>query len=169
MCRAQALRVKDGDGYLPFTHHIRPDVTNVYGVPLEDCTGWTVQFPSGVAVEVQVNTGDEWGTVFVLKKDESLQPTYSKHAAPTFLVIDNFYEHPDQVRAFALSCKFLGESKYHKGSRTASTYRFPGLKERFPGALAGAGGGRVSKPVGHSVSVGSTACRGDAEGPGRHP
>lgn len=149
MCRAQALRVKDGDGYLPFTHHIRPDVTNVYGVPLEDCTGWTVQFPSGVAVEVQVNTGDEWGTVFVLKK-ESLQPTYSKHAAPTCLVIDNFYEHPDQVRAFALSCKFLGESKYHKGSRTASTYRFPGLKERFEQILG--------RPVVNWEKYGTNGC-----------
>lgn len=126
LCRAHTLRAKCGDMFL----HTRPDVSAFYGVPLEDCIGWTVQFPSGVAIELQANTGEDWGTVFVLEK-ESIQPALSTYTAPTYIVVDNFYKDPDQVRAFALGCSFQEHVKYHKGSRTDMTYRFPGLKERF--------------------------------------
>jgi len=52
-------------------------------------------------------------------------------SVPSFVVADNFYENPDSVRNFALSLDFKAHEQYHKGKRTDTCYRFPGLKERF--------------------------------------
>ena len=53
------------------------------------------------------------------------------NSIPTSIVIDNFYENPDFVRNFALTCNFQDHPNYHKGKRTDQCYRFAGLKERF--------------------------------------
>ena len=54
-----------------------------------------------------------------------------KSIIPTSLVVDDFYESPNDVRKFALSCEFNEHKEYHKGRRTNECYRFSGLKERF--------------------------------------
>lgn len=55
----------------------------------------------------------------------------SQDRTPTVLVVDDFYENPDEVRAFALQQEFKEHSQYHRGKRTDSVFLFPGLKERF--------------------------------------
>ena len=58
-------------------------------------------------------------------------PYKISRVVPSFLVVDNFYENPDEVRKFALSRTFHNHPEYHKGRRTDECYRFAGLKERF--------------------------------------
>jgi hypothetical protein len=90
--------------------------------------------PPGHRIVLQIRktsaTDSPWHDVLVLQKNR-FEPVLSKPTWPSFVVVDGFYEAPDEVRAFALNCTFIGDSKYHKGARTAETYRFPGLKERF--------------------------------------
>jgi hypothetical protein len=63
---------------------------------------------------------------------KSIETPYKiRSDVPSFVVVDNFYENPDDVRAFALSRTFQNHPDYHKGRRTDECYRFPGLKERF--------------------------------------
>jgi hypothetical protein len=53
---------------------------------------------------------------------------------PEIVVIDGFYEKPDEIRSLALAQRY-SPSQYHKGKRTREQFLFPGLKERFEGAL----------------------------------
>jgi hypothetical protein len=55
----------------------------------------------------------------------------NKNTIPSFIVVDNVYQNPDYVRDFALKQEFIEHKLYHKGKRTDSVYRFPGLKELF--------------------------------------
>ena len=50
-----------------------------------------------------------------------------KKFIPSFVVVDNFYENPDDVRTFALKQEFSFHPDYHKGKRTDVVYRFNGL------------------------------------------
>lgn len=49
---------------------------------------------------------------------------------PELVVVNDFYDDPDEVRKFALAQEYH-DSKYHKGKSTAAHFLFPGLKERF--------------------------------------
>lgn len=49
----------------------------------------------------------------------------------TAVIVENFYEDPDAVRAFALTQEFVAQPQYHKGKRTLRRFLFPGIKERF--------------------------------------
>jgi FkbM family methyltransferase len=51
----------------------------------------------------------------------------------TAWIVDNFYEHPDRVRDFALRQEYLegGLGRGFIGRRTHNQFLFPGLKERF--------------------------------------
>ena len=53
----------------------------------------------------------------------------SKKLNPELMVIDNFYENPDEIRDFALSRRFAPHLEYHKGQRTESKYIPDGIKE----------------------------------------
>jgi hypothetical protein len=48
-------------------------------------------------------------------------------------VVDDFYEYPEAIRAFALSQEFIegGFGKGYIGIRSVNQFLFPGLKERF--------------------------------------
>lgn len=109
----------------------RYDVASFYKTDVAFCVGWQVNFSARQNVILQLRTSDTWDTVFVLNKGYSSSLAVAALAPPTLVVVDGFYENPDVVRTFALQCNFIGDSKYHKGARTAETYRFPGIKERF--------------------------------------
>ena len=49
----------------------------------------------------------------------------------SYIVVDNFYKSPYEVRKFALTQEFNEHKEYHKGKRTDITFKFNGLKERF--------------------------------------
>jgi hypothetical protein len=57
------------------------------------------------------------------------------NTSPEFLVVDNFYENPNEVREYALSLEFEYNIAYHKGKRTKERVWFPGVKEFFEKVL----------------------------------
>ena len=57
------------------------------------------------------------------------------NTTPEFLVVDNFYENPNEVREYALSLEFENNIAYHKGKRTKDRVFFPGVKEFFEKVL----------------------------------
>lgn len=46
-------------------------------------------------------------------------------------VVDNFYNNPDEIRAFALQQEYLEDIRFYKGLRSVRPYRAPGTKEIF--------------------------------------
>ena len=58
-----------------------------------------------------------------------------RNTCPEFLVVDNFYENPDEVREYALSLEYQDNIKYHKGKRTKDRVFFDGVKEFFEKCL----------------------------------
>jgi len=126
------VRALAGDDEIPIEISERPDVASFYKTNIGFCVGWRVRYSPEMDVRLQIRTTGKWTTVFVLNKQmASYNFNVGPLHPPTCIVVDGFYEKPDDVRAFALQCVFHGDSKYHKGARTAETYRFPGLKERF--------------------------------------
>lgn len=61
----------------------------------------------------------------------NIAPFQISQRVPSFLVVDQFYNHPDQVRQFALGLNYIEHKNYHKGKRTEERYLFEGLKEKF--------------------------------------
>jgi len=148
----------DGKVY-DVTRRERPDVGNAYKTQKVINCGWEFTVPNTVKSEMQMNIDGEWKTYFIFDIVNApvateaivsapaagviVAPTISIAAAmpttpyaistaiPSFLVVDNFYENPDEVRKFALTCNFADHPDYHKGRRTDACYRFEGLKERF--------------------------------------
>jgi len=126
------LRAKYGDVYPPIVPETRRDVDTHYKTT-DKAQGWTVTIPNNKTLEIQVFLRDEWQTVLVVTKE--VNATLSTPKPPSCVILDNVYESPDDVRAFALTCNFKEHSAYHKGRRTDECYRFDGLKERFEQVL----------------------------------
>ncbi len=53
--------------------------------------------------------------------------TYNKR----LWVVDNFYQNPDKIRAFALKESYSDDNRFYKGMRTLKPYRHPDLKLVF--------------------------------------
>jgi hypothetical protein len=96
-------------------------------------------------VKLQASIGDEGNWVDVKEFEEEEKIKLSKldlsvlKINPTlnrdFVVIDNFYENPMDVREFALSTDMKMHEDYHKGNRTDEIYIAKGTKERFEDLL----------------------------------
>lgn len=54
---------------------------------------------------------------------------------PDFLVVDNFYSNPDEVRALALQQDYAPDLRYHKGQRTDKRFFAEGTKQIFESLL----------------------------------
>ena len=131
----------------------RADVGNSYkSQGIINC-GWKFIIPNNMQSQLQMNIDGVWTNVFKFDIQppvtatpaapvaapaaaaaavKSKETTYKiSSVVPSFLVVDNFYENPDEVRTFALSRTFQNHPDYHKGRRTDECYRFTGLKERF--------------------------------------
>lgn len=54
---------------------------------------------------------------------------------PGLIAVENFYNDPDSVRAYALTQEFREDNRYHKGARTENKTIFPGTKEYFESVL----------------------------------
>jgi hypothetical protein len=114
----------------------RQDVANYYKKSdIIEC-GWTILLTptmSGV-IFIQIQIHDDWVTVFEVAHPVTLSTintATTKKKLPSYLVVDNFYENPDDIRTVALAQNFSYHPGYHKGQRTDNTFLFPGLKERF--------------------------------------
>lgn len=67
--------------------------------------------------------------------NETSEIKLSKIQIPSFLVVDNFYENPDEVRRIALEQSYSPDLRYHKGQRTTTKFFAEGTKQRFEALL----------------------------------
>lgn len=50
---------------------------------------------------------------------------------PSIIVVDNWYDKPEEIRKIALEAKYTKNEAYYKGTRSDERFRFPFLKERI--------------------------------------
>jgi hypothetical protein len=58
------------------------------------------------------------------------QPVFHQRTA-AILVVDDFYTHPDEIRAVALETEYEADLRYFKGVRSKEKFLFPWVKEEF--------------------------------------
>jgi hypothetical protein len=122
----------------------RRDVCNGYNTNAILKCGWKFNFPYSSDMEipssavVQILYENQWQDLFNVRMlmfydhlTASYQFAVKSASAPSFLVADNIYENPDEVRDFALAQLFRYSPAYHKGQRTVFTFRTDILKKKF--------------------------------------
>lgn len=67
---------------------------------------------------------------------------------PGLLVVDDFFQDPDEVRALALAQEFGSDLRYYKGLRTNQRFLWPHLREEFGRLL----GRPVTEWLGHGAN-----------------
>jgi len=128
------LRVVNIDGIifdLSYGLH-RSDVANNYNNNIIDC-GFRFYNDaiSEQYFEIQTMIDEVWKPIFVINKNKKQFVPELNNNIPDFLVIDQFYKDPNQVRSFALSQEFVSHPQFHKGKRTNAVFRFQGIKEKI--------------------------------------
>jgi hypothetical protein len=75
---------------------------------------------------VNIEGAEAWS---LTEEKKTVDFKISKKLNPELIVIDDFYENPDEIRDFALSRGYAPHLEYHKGQRTESKYIPDGIKE----------------------------------------
>lgn len=78
---------------------------------------------------VNLNTRQE--TIESNLANEATEIKISTNILPSFIVVDNFYTDPDQVRDLALTQDYAPDLRYHKGKRTSTKFFAPDTKQVF--------------------------------------
>lgn len=107
----------------------REDVSNFYNYnEIKDCgfIGNIIENYNKLEIQYYDNDIGEWKNIYVFKKPEL---KINKNI-PQLIVVDNFYENPDEVRNFALKQEFV-PSGGHKGKRTTQDFNNESIKKRF--------------------------------------
>ncbi len=113
----------------------RQDVNQYYNKFDMILCGWSCQYPKNETIWLEALLDQDWIKIFKLyTADEPLIPELNNKVC-SFIVVDNFYKNPDEVREFALQQEFIEHKEYHKGKRTDKLFKFPGLKEKFENLL----------------------------------
>ena len=77
---------------------------------------------------------DDIDGCFVYKRKSNIFfASIKSNQKPTSIIVDNFYDNPDEVRKFAMEQEYIegGIGRGFIGRRTQNQFLFPGLKERF--------------------------------------
>ena len=85
--------------------------------------------------ELQVQVGTSWETVFRFQSETLPSMSIRRVHPPSLIVVDDFYENPDEVREYAMKQTFVSHPNNHKGKRTDTVHLFDGLKETFESLL----------------------------------
>jgi hypothetical protein len=89
-------------------------------------SGWDATIDRNTNYYLEMLINNEWIPIFYIKND------LFQNTTPSFVVVDNFYKNPDNIREYAMRQDFQPNIEYHKGKRAlSSSFRFPGLKEKF--------------------------------------
>ncbi len=67
---------------------------------------------------------------------------------PGIVIVDNFFQNPDEVRALALAQEYGADVRFYKGLRTHERFLWPGLREEFGRLL----GRPVTEWLGHGAN-----------------
>jgi len=131
------VRLKcDDNDYLPIVFgKKRDDVRDFYKNEKFLNSGFVITAPKKIEnskrAKIQILKDSEWQTVIEVQISKKTDFKISQNCTPNFLVVDDFYENPDEVRDFALSCNFNPHPEFHKGQRTEEKFIPDGIKERF--------------------------------------
>ena len=142
------IRLSKGeDSFIAVYGKERKDVEEFYGNSNFLNSGFSISIPEkfedskdlclevlmeGAWVKVlEVSGSESWA----LTKEDDMDFKISKKTNPKLIVIDDFYDNPDEIRGFALSRRFAPHIEYHKGQRTESKYIPDGIKETLESLL----------------------------------
>lgn len=123
------LRVNSNGVIQNIVNTNRADVAKCYKITGELSCGWA--FEASLPCILQAYYNKVWVDVFAFNSSVPDKKISVSNSISSYIVVDNFYENPNDVRDFALGCDFKYHHKYHKGRRTDECYRFDGIKERF--------------------------------------
>lgn len=146
----EALRVDTSETYSSelYNFDVRHDVNNFYKLAEGTATGFkfilTPDQPfDTLTFSVKFQGESAYKVLSEIKKSsrqpakptEVAKPTHPpisiSNNAPAVIVVDNYYNNPDQVRDYAMTLDFNPNVKYHKGSRTEVKTIFEGTKQSF--------------------------------------
>lgn len=129
----------------------RQDVADFYGNNTLDyrLSGFDICIPAPNKDDVLIYAmvGDEKIAIFNVNlnvrqelvtsslADESIEIKISNKIVPSVVVVDNFYDNVNDVRALALAQNFAPDLRYHKGKRTSTKFIAPGTKQLFESLL----------------------------------
>jgi hypothetical protein len=63
--------------------------------------------------------------------NETTEIRIRNNVLPSVIVVDDFYENPDEVRSMALAQNYAPDLRYHKGQRTSTKFIAPNTKQLF--------------------------------------
>ena len=92
---------------------------------IEENGGYIIKFSYGLWIKVSREMLDNYNFKEILKI------VSYKDGRPSIIVVDNFYDNPDEVRNLALMQDYQSNIKFYKGKRTEAKILFPLLKEKF--------------------------------------
>lgn len=130
-----------------YNYNERQDVADFYGTGSNDyrLSGFDICIPTPNKDDVLLyaTVGGKKVAVFNINlnvrqeviqsniANETNEIKISSKVLPSVIVVDDFYENPDDVRAMALSQNFAPDLRYHKGQRTDTKFIAPGTKQLF--------------------------------------
>jgi len=116
----------------------RPDVVSYYNNPFIKTCGFIVEYildcsleSKKIKRELQIYLNDNWVTFKVFEELIYTTFGFEDNKYFSFLVVDNFYKNPHEVREFALKQTFNYHPTSHKGKRTEVSNAPNGIKEHF--------------------------------------
>jgi hypothetical protein len=132
------INIQIGDENINFKQFPRLDVSNVYtNIPNPNKVGFQIEISKNKLlqpVNIELSNGEKI-------KIESLEKFYifylgfNKKQNKSIIVVDNFYNNPDEIRNFAINNLEYKESGYHKGKRSTERFILKGTKEIFENIL----------------------------------
>ena len=129
------LKCDDGDYLSIIFGKKRDDVRDFYKNEKFLNSGFEITAPKKIEnskkAKIQILKDSKWQTVIEVQISKKTDFKISQNYTPNFLDVDDFYENPDEVRDFALSCNFNPHPEFHKGQRTEEKFIPDGIKERF--------------------------------------
>lgn len=110
----------------------REDVSNFYSNDKVISCGWEIDIILNkqdlvTNIILEIFFDKQWHNVFIFGN--------RKINTPSIVVIDNFYDNPDEIRELALKQTFEYHPNNHKGKRTEKVFLLDGLKESFENIL----------------------------------
>lgn len=120
----------DGNEYKVLCSIERRDVSKYYNdicYIIKNC-GFICNIPSKFEkLEIQYKDQHEWKSIWNIETP----PLKISKNIPQLIVVDNFYENPDEVRNYALRQEFITNITSHKGRRTTKDFNDDSVKKRF--------------------------------------
>jgi hypothetical protein len=134
----EILNIKINNENIKFKQFPRFDVGDVYyQIPNLNKTGIQIEIEKEkikYPLQIELSSGQKI-EIESLEKFYIFYTGFNLKQNKSVIVIDNFYNNPDEIRNFAINNLEYTESKYHKGKRSTDRFILKGTKEIFENIL----------------------------------